>query len=105
VDNSAGEPPLRRNEKVTQKNMKIRIELDCTPAEARASMGLPDVEPLQAEVMTEIQRRVMKALDMTDPQQLLKNWAPWGAQGIEAFQSFMRAASGRTAPKEGSETK
>ena len=57
-------------------------------------MGLPDVEPLQAEVMGEIQRRAMQALAMTDPQQLLKNWVPWSAQGMEAFQTFMRAAAG-----------
>jgi len=57
-------------------------------------MGLPDVEPLQAEVMAEIQRRAMQALAMTDPQQLLKNWVPWGAQGLETFQNFMRAATG-----------
>ena len=25
--------------------MKITIEVDCTPAEARSFMGLPDVEP------------------------------------------------------------
>jgi len=74
--------------------MKITIEVDCTPAEARAFMGLPDVEPLQEEVMAEVQRRVMQALAMTDPQQLLKNWVPWGAQGLETFQSFLRAASG-----------
>jgi Family of unknown function (DUF6489) len=74
--------------------MKITIEVDCTPAEARSFMGLPDVEPLQAEVMAEIQRRAMQALAMTDPQQLLKNWVPWGAQGLETFQTFMRAATG-----------
>ena len=74
--------------------MKITIEVDCTPAEARTFMGLPDVEPLQAEVMAEIQRRAMQALAMTDPQQLLKNWVPWGAQGLETFQNFMRAATG-----------
>jgi hypothetical protein len=76
--------------------MKITIEVDCTPAEARAYMGLPDVEPLQAEVMAEVQRRVMQGLSMTDPQQLLKNWAPWGAQGMEAFQNIMRAATSGT---------
>ena len=74
--------------------MKITIEVDCTPAEARAYMGLPDVEPLQAEVMGEVQRRAMQALSMTDPQQLLKNWVPLGAQGLETFQNFMRAATG-----------
>lgn len=78
--------------------MKITIEVDCTPAEARAFMGLPDVEPLQAEVMAEIQRRVMNALSMTDPQQLLKTWAPWSAQGMEAFQTFAKAATAGWAP-------
>jgi Family of unknown function (DUF6489) len=74
--------------------MKVNIEIECSPAEARALMGLPDLEPLQAEVMAEIQRRTMQALASTDPQQLLKTWAPWGTQGLEAFQSFMRAAAG-----------
>ncbi len=84
--------------------MKITIEVDCTPAEARAFMGLPDVEPLQAEVMGEIQRRAMQALAMTDPQQLLKNWVPWGAQGLETFQNFMRAAtSSRSSTKDDDE--
>ena len=74
--------------------MKATIEIDCTPAEARTFMGLPNVEPLQDEVMSEIQRRVMQALASTDPQQLLKTWAPWGAPSMELFQSFLRAASG-----------
>jgi len=85
--------------------MKITIEVDCTPAEARAFMGLPDVEPLQDEVMKEIQRRVMGALSLTDPQQLLRMWAPLGTQGIEAFQGLMRAATGtskRSSDDEGS---
>jgi hypothetical protein len=98
-------PALRSNARQHQAEgqsgaMKITIEVDCTPAEARAFMGLPDVEPLQAEVMAEIQRRVMQGLAMTDPQQLLKTWAPWGTQSMEAFQNFMRSAtSGSTGSK------
>ena len=78
--------------------MKITIEVECTPAEARTFMGLPDVEPLQAEVMAEIQRRVMNALALTDPQQLMKNWVPWSAQGMETFQTFAKAAAAGWAP-------
>jgi hypothetical protein len=74
--------------------MKITIEVDCTPAEARAFMGLPDVEPLQDEVMKEIQRRVMQGLSLTDPQQLLRMWVPLGTQGFEALQGMIRAATG-----------
>jgi len=78
--------------------MKITIEVECTPAEARAFMGLPDVEPLQAEVMAEIQRRVMNTLSLTDPQQLMKNWVPWTAQGMETFQTFAKAAAAGWSP-------
>ena len=31
--------------------MKINVELDCTPKEARELMGLPYVQPIQAEMM------------------------------------------------------
>lgn len=68
-------------------------------------MGLPDVEPLQTEVMAEIQRRVMGALSMTDPQQLLKNWVPWSAQGMEAFQNLARAATSTWTQPSGSSGK
>ena len=39
--------------------MKVTIEIDCTPVEARQFMGLPDVQPMQAAVMAEIEKRVM----------------------------------------------
>ena len=84
--------------------MKITIEVDCTPAEARAFMGLPDVEPLQDEVMSEIQRRIMQGLSLTDPQQLLKMWAPLGTQSFEALQGLVRAATGSRRSEPNDET-
>jgi hypothetical protein len=66
--------------------MKIRIDVDCTPAEARSFLGLPDVAPLQAEMMTAVQERMMKALAGMDPEALMKMWLPAGAQGFEQMQ-------------------
>ena len=34
--------------------MKVTIEIDCTPDEARVFMGLPDVKPMQAAVMASL---------------------------------------------------
>ena len=42
--------------------MKIKLDIDCTPEEARTFLGLPDVAPLQAEMMRTIQERMMKTL-------------------------------------------
>jgi hypothetical protein len=66
--------------------MKIKIDIDCTPAEARSFLGLPEVAPLQAEMMAAVQERMMKALAGMDPEALMKMWLPAGAQGFEQMQ-------------------
>jgi hypothetical protein len=67
-------------------DMKIKIDIDCTPAEARAFLGLPDVAPLQAEMMTAMQERLMTALASMDPETLVKMWLPGGTQTVEQMQ-------------------
>jgi Family of unknown function (DUF6489) len=37
----------------------INIEIECTPAEGRSFLGLPDVEPIQAAVMERLQERML----------------------------------------------
>ena len=41
--------------------MKVTIEMDMTPQEARAFMGLPDVAPLQTKMLDEMQERMRAA--------------------------------------------
>ena len=77
--------------------MKINIELDMTPEEARRLMGLPDVAPLQAEFLDDIRKRMQTAMDSYDPQALLKAWMPMGAQGFEQFQKFLWDSAARGA--------
>ena len=38
--------------------MKVTIDVDCTPEEARAFLGLPDVQPLQEEMMAALRDRI-----------------------------------------------
>ena len=69
--------------------MKVNIELDMTPEEARKLMGLPDVTKLQDKMLAEMERRMKAALDTSDPQAMLKAWMPIGGQGFEEFQRFL----------------
>ncbi len=66
--------------------MKIHIDIDCTPEEARAFLGLPDVAPVQAAVMAEIQQRMLDSLKAMEPDALFKMWLPAGVQGWEQLQ-------------------
>jgi hypothetical protein len=80
--------------------MKIHLDIDCTPEEARAFFGLPNVAPMQEAVMREMQDRVMAAMRGTDAETLLKTWLPAGAAGLEQMQKmFWQGFTG------GSETK
>jgi hypothetical protein len=78
--------------------MKIHIDMEMTPEEARKLMGLPDLTRMQEQVMAEMQKRMKAALDAADPQALLKSWMPLGGQGFEQFQQFLwdsaKAATG-----------
>ena len=73
--------------------MKITVDIDCTPAEARQFMGLPDVEPMQKAVMAEIERRMMAELERYSPESLFKAWLPIAGMNAEWFQEFLKKAS------------
>lgn len=68
--------------------MKVTIDVDCTPEEARAFLGLPDVQPLQAEMMKALRDRMMAAVGDMDPDKVLKNWMAAGSEGMEQMMKF-----------------
>lgn len=86
--------------------MKITMDVDCTPEEARRFFGLPDVAPMQAAVMAEVQKRALASLQAMEPEALLKTWMPVGIQGWEQMQKLFWNAMGAGASpgaKKGSE--
>jgi len=85
--------------------MKINLELDMTPEEARRLMGLPDVSALQSEMLEEMRRRMKTGVETLDPQALLRAWMPAGAQGFEEFQKFLWDSAARVAGSAGKKGK
>ncbi len=74
--------------------MKIKFDIDCTPEEARAFLGLPDVAPMQRALMEEIGERMNAGLEAMDPEALMKTWMPLGVQGLEQAQKMFWAQMG-----------
>ncbi len=54
--------------------MKVTVEVDCTPDEARAFLGLPDVRPMQAAVMASLEQQAVQAAGHFAPDAMLKLW-------------------------------
>lgn len=73
--------------------MKITVEIDCTPAEARDFLGLPDVKPMQEELMRDMRERMMSAAHAMDPAEVLKSWMS-GTAGFEKTQELFALMTG-----------
>lgn len=69
--------------------MKINVEIDCTPEEARRFFGLPDLRPMQEAVMAKLQEQMLDAVSATSPEALLKAWMPMVPQTPEQMREAM----------------
>ena len=68
--------------------MKINVEIDCTPEEARAFFGLPDVKPMQERLMKEVETQTLAAMKAMEPETMIKTWLPASMQGLESIQKM-----------------
>ncbi len=76
--------------------MNIKFDLECTPEEARAFLGLPDLRPLNDQMVEEMRARMMSLA----PEEMMKNWMSFGGQATEQFRKMMTSAvSSAGAPK------
>ena len=79
--------------------MKMTIEVDCTPEEARRFMGLPDVTALNEQLVEEMKQRVTANMAMISPDEMVKNWMSFGAGAQEQFRKLMEVGMGAAAKK------
>lgn len=66
--------------------MKCHVDFDFTPLEARQFFGLPDVQPLQATILAEVERKMLAEMDRFSPDQVLKSWLSMYFQAPEQFR-------------------
>lgn len=66
--------------------MKVTIDIDCTPEEARRFFGLPDVSALQDKMLQEWEQKMYDAMAEMDAESLFKHWIPGGMKTFEDMQ-------------------
>jgi len=74
--------------------MKVTVNLECTPQEARGFLGLPDVAPLNEQLVSEMQKRLTENMTALQPEELMKNWMVLGGAAQEQFRKLMMSAAG-----------
>ncbi len=73
--------------------MKIHVEIDCTPEEARTFLGLPDVAKANEFYVESIAKAMKGAASVDQLQDFAKGLAPMGQMGMKLFQQFVENSS------------
>ena len=72
--------------------MKVTVELDCTPEEARRSLGLPDVTKVN-EIYVDAMSKAMQGGGFEQLQEYAKQVAPMGQAGLKLFQKMLESGT------------
>lgn len=71
--------------------MKLTIDIDCTPAEAREFMGLPDIQKLQEQWLKQVEAKMASEIENLSPENILKSWTAGASSNLEMFSRMMNA--------------
>jgi hypothetical protein len=76
--------------------MKVTVDVDCTPEEARRFMGLPDLSPVHQAYVDRMQKAVSEAFTPDSVVELMKQWGPMSEAGMNLWsQMFDPTGSAR----------
>ena len=85
--------------------MKVNVEIDCTPLEARQFFGLPDVSPMQVAVMDKLQQQMLANIETVTPEALMKSWFTFDPKLAERFQDMFVTMAGLGGSRPGDKKK
>jgi hypothetical protein len=80
--------------------MKVNVEIDCTPEEARRFLGLPDVTKANEAYIDAATKAMQGVGSFEQLQEYAKQLAPMGQMGLRLFEQFLTSgaamATGKT---------
>jgi hypothetical protein len=79
--------------------MKVNVQVECTPIEARQFFGLPDVTPMQTAVMEKLQQQMTANIEKASPEALMQSWFTFDPKLAERFGELFAAMAGLGGPR------
>ena len=68
--------------------MKVTVDFDCTPEEARRFMGLPDLTPVHDAYIEKMTRTVAEGMTPDYFIELTKNWGPMSEGAFNMWKAM-----------------
>jgi len=75
--------------------MKINVEVDCTPEEARRFLGLPDLSPVHEAYVAQLVDAAKNGVSADALEAMLKSWAPMSDAGLKLWNQVIESMTGR----------
>jgi uncharacterized ParB-like nuclease family protein len=69
--------------------MKVTVDVDCTPEEARRFMGLPDMSSVHEVYLDKLRRTVDEGVTPDMVEAMMKNWGPMGEAGMSMWRQML----------------
>ncbi|MEN3748596.1 DUF6489 family protein [Sphingomonas sp. HF-S3] len=73
--------------------MKINVEVDCTPEEARRAIGLPDLTPVHDRYIQMVTDAMEKGVTPELLETMTRAWSPMGEAGMNMWRSLFETAT------------
>lgn len=77
--------------------MKINVDVDCTPVEARTFLGLPDLTPVHEAYVEQVRRALSEGITPDMIETMIRNWSPLGDTGMGMWRQMFERMSGTSA--------
>ena len=75
--------------------MKITVDVDCTPIEARHFLGLPDLTPVHQAYVERMTKLVTDGASTEKFDELLKSWGPMSETGLAMWRQVAEQMTGK----------
>ncbi len=75
--------------------MKITVDVDCTPVEARQFLGLPDLTPVHEAYVERMTKLVSDGATAEMFNELLKSWGPMSETGLAMWRQMTEQMTGK----------
>jgi hypothetical protein len=74
--------------------MKVTVDIDCTPEEARRFMGLPDLSSVHAVYLAKMERMIDEGITADNVETMVRAWSPMGDAGMAMWRQMFEQISG-----------
>jgi len=75
--------------------VKVTVDVDCTPEEARRFLGLPDLTPVHQAYVDRMTKMVTDGSSTETFNEMLKSWGPMSETGFAVWRQMVENMGGK----------